>query len=172
MTFTAQYTNAGHTTVSRSDMPGSSIPVDLGNRHYAEIVDAGVTIAAYAAPAPTGEDVNAERARRIEAGVIINVTGYAHAIHVTCRNEDRHNLSGLAFTAQERIGAGDTTTLTTFRDGADVMHDLTPPQIVEMRDQSMAYVEAVYAASWTLKAMSPIPADYATNATYWPASGL
>lgn len=169
MLITAQYANAEQTVVTRSDMPGASIPADLANRHFAEIVDANVTISPYA---PTGNEVNVERSRRITNGSIINVTGYVPAIHVTGRDEDKHNLSGLALTAHQRISAGDTTTMTTFRDGANVMHDLTPPQIVEMRDQSMAYVEAVYAASWTLKAMSPIPADYATNETYWPASGL
>jgi hypothetical protein len=33
---------------------------------------------------------------------------------------------------------------------------------------SAAYVSALYEASWTLKAMDPIPADYAAGER-WPA---
>jgi hypothetical protein len=40
---------------------------------------------------------------------------------------------------------------------------LSPAQIIELWGQSMAWVERVYKASWDIKAMSPIPADYANK---------
>jgi hypothetical protein len=106
--------------------------------------------------------VNAERDRRIIVGKTIN------GIAVTGRDEDARNLTNLALAAQLRIGSGDTTTTTTFRDGNNVDHDLTPPQMLDLWQQSAAYVSALYEASWTLKAMDPIPADYADD-THWPA---
>jgi hypothetical protein len=107
-------------------------------------------------------DVNAERDRRIVAGKTIN------GIAVTGREEDARNLTNLALGAQLRIAAGDTTTLTTFRDGNNADHDLTPPEMLELWQQSAAYVSALYAASWTIKALDPIPADFDAESR-WPA---
>ena len=50
MTYTAHYTNPEHTSIARSDMPGASIPVAPGNRHYNEILTDGIVIADYVAP--------------------------------------------------------------------------------------------------------------------------
>ncbi|WP_052182724.1 DUF4376 domain-containing protein [Rhizobium sp. YS-1r] len=105
--------------------------------------------------------INAERARRIIAGKIIN------GIHVTGRDEDARNLTNLALGAQVRIAGGDSTTLKTFRDGDNIDHDLTPPEIMSLWQQSSEYVSALYAASWALKALDPIPADFADD-SYWP----
>ena len=107
------------------------------------------------------EAVNAERARRIVAGAVLG------GVHVTGRDEDTRNLTNLALAAQLRMAGGDTTTLTTFRDGDNVDHDLTPPQMLALWQQSAAYVEALYAASWTIKAMDPPPADVADD-ELWP----
>jgi hypothetical protein len=74
----------------------------------------------------------------------------------------------LALGAQMRLAAGDNETLTTFRDGENVDHELTPAQLLSLRQQSAEYVSALYAATWALKAMAPIPADYASD-EYWPS---
>jgi hypothetical protein len=112
-------------------------------------------------PAISSSDVNAERDRRIVAGKTIN------GIAVTGREEDARNLTNLALAAQVRIANGDTATLTTFRDGNNVDHDLTPPEMLDLWQQSSAYVSALYAASWTIKALNPIPADFDANSR-WP----
>jgi hypothetical protein len=114
-------------------------------------------------PDPTGADVNAERNRRIVAGKTIN------GVAVTGRDEDARNLTNLALAAQLRIGSGDTTTTTTFRDGNNVDHDLTPAEMLALWQGSAAYVSALYAASWAIKAMDPLPADI-TDDALWPAS--
>lgn len=136
------------------------IPDDMSNRHRREIEELGVTIAAYVPPAPTNDDVNAERQRRIVGGAVFN------GIHVTGRDQDIVNLTNLALAAQVRIAGGDTTTLTTYRDGGNVDHDLTPSEVLDLWQQASARVSAIYAASWALKAMEPIPADFA-NDSYW-----
>lgn len=107
--------------------------------------------------------VNVERQRRLVAGGVIN------GVHVTGTDEDIRNLTSLALAAQMRLSAGDDETLTTYRDGDNVDHDLTPSQLLAIWQISSAYVSALYAASWALKAMNPIPEDYAAD-EHWPAS--
>lgn len=104
--------------------------------------------------------VNAERARRIVKGTVID------GIYVTGRDEDARNLQGLAFAAQLRLGQGDESTITVFRDGNNIDHKLTPMQVIGLWQAAAGYVTAVYAASWAIKAMDPIPADYASD-KYW-----
>lgn len=111
------------------------------------------------------EAINAERARRIEAGKIID------GIYVTGRDEDARNLTNLALAAQVRIAAGDMTTLTTLRDGNNINHDLTPPQMLSLWQKSAEYVSALYEASWIIKAMDPMPEDI-TDDALWPAVEL
>ena len=114
-------------------------------------------------PAPTGEDVNRERQRRIVAGKVID------GVHVTGRDEDARNLTNLALAAQLRMAGGDTTTLTVYRDGQNIDHELTPPQMLALWQQSAEYVSALYAASWAIKAMEPMPADVTAD-ELWPAA--
>mgnify|MGYP001124730299 CR=1 FL=1 len=109
----------------------------------------------------TSEDINRERQRRVVAGKTIN------GIAVTGRDEDARNLTNLALAAQLRLASADTTTLTTFRDGNNVDHDLTPSQMLDLWQQSAAYVSALYEASWVIKAMDPIPADFDADSR-WP----
>lgn len=109
----------------------------------------------------TADDVNSERQRRILAGKVID------AVHVTGSAEDARNLMSLALGAQMRLAAGDTETFTTFRDGDNVDHELTPPQLLSLWQQSADYVSALYEASWALKAVEPIPRDFADD-SHWP----
>jgi hypothetical protein len=44
---------------------------------------------------------------------------------------------------------------------------VTPPEMLALWQGSSAYVSALYAASWEIKALNPIPADYADDAR-WP----
>ena len=86
----------------------------------------------------------------VEAGKVID------GVLVTGRQEDARNLQALLSVAQIRIASGDTSATTVFRDGNNVDHKLTPPQIVNLFLQSSAYVTEVYAASWALIAFDPI----------------
>lgn len=116
-------------------------------------------------PVPTRDDlhaaINAERQRRIEAGKVIE------GVYVTGRDEDARNLTNLALAAQMRIAGGDTATITVYRDGNNVGHELTPPQVLSLWQQSSAYVSDLYAASWAVKAMEPLPVDVTAD-ELWP----
>ena len=117
-------------------------------------------------PVVSGDQINAERDRRTSAGTTVNVTGYGD-IPLQGGERDQTNLLGLVTAAQVRLAGGDTTTLTKFRDADNVDHMLTPAQIIEMWSKGAAWISANYDASWALKAMDPIPADFADD-SYWP----
>ncbi len=117
---------------------------------------------AAAAEARKRAAVNAERARRIAAGKIIA------GVAIRGRDEDARNLTNLALAAQLRIASGDTASPTLFRDGNDVDHELTPPQVLSLWQQAAAYVSALYSASWAIKAMNPLPDDV-TDDGLWAA---
>jgi hypothetical protein len=112
--------------------------------------------------------VNAERAKRIRAGTSVSVTGLSVPVALRGRDEDQRTLQGLCTAAQIRIGQGDITTLTKYRDMGNVDHMMTPPQIVEMWSLGSAWVSSVYQASWGIKDLSPRPADH-TDDALWPA---
>lgn len=110
--------------------------------------------------------VNRERDRRIAAGTTVTVTGYGD-IPLQGGERDQTNLLGLVAAAQVRLAGGDSTTLTRFRDAQNVDHMLTPTQIIEMWSKGAAWISANYEASWAIKALDPIPADYADDER-WP----
>ena len=145
----------------------SEDPSTPGRQAVAEWEAAGNTITPYAPPPPSGQDVNVERANRIVEGNSFTVTGHAAPIQVTGTDEDMRNLQGLAVAAQARMGRGDTTHVTTYRDGNNEMHDLSPAQVFELWSKGAAYIEAIYAASWAIKAMTPIPSPVSDDAL-WP----
>lgn len=110
--------------------------------------------------------INTERESRIAAGAAVTVSG-AGSIPVQGREADVRNLQGLGLMALARVSAGDTATMTTFRDANNIDHELTPPQVLELVRQASAAAEAIIQASWAIKAMDPLPADV-TDDGLWP----
>lgn len=106
-------------------------------------------------------DVNRERDRRIEEGTVITVDGYGD-VALSGREKDTVNLQGLAFGARLMLDQGDTTTITPFRDRDDVVHQLTPMQILEVWQKGSAYVSRMYQVAWAMKD-GGIPVDYAED---------
>ena len=120
----------------------------------------------YVPAAKIAYDVNFERDRRIENGVTVNVTGLG-AVPLQGRPQDQVNLLGLKDTAKELAAAGITAPIIPFRDALNVTHILTPAQLIEMVDKGKMWVSAMMQASWDIKAMDPIPQDFAAD-SYWP----
>lgn len=106
--------------------------------------------------AATHAAINTERSRRIVAGTVIG------DVYVTGRDEDARNLMALALAAQMRIATGDET-LTVFRDGDNVDHELTPMQVLNLWKESANYVSHLYAKSWEIKALETLPDDITEN---------
>lgn len=137
---------------------------DATSEEQAEILAAQT---AMTQPASSG-DVNRERDRRVSAGTTVELDGYG-PVPLQGRDQDQTNLLGLVTAASLRLAGGDNTTVTKFRDALNVDHMLVPSQIVEMWSKGSAWISDVYDASWTIKAMDPIPADYAAD-SYWPVT--
>lgn len=111
--------------------------------------------------------VNLERDRRIEAGRAFALAGGV-SVRVSGDATTKENLQGFAFGAQLRIAQGDIETLVDWRDADNVVHSLTPPQVLELWQKGAAYMSAVFKAAWTMKDAGAIPENF-TDDQYWPA---
>lgn len=115
----------------------------------------------------TGADVDVERDRRIALGASVTAGGATFPVQ-TRDDVDFRNINGLVSKGIVLTLQGDSTTTVTFRDAANTDHQLAATDLISMGSQVAARVEAIYAASWVIKAMGTIPADYAAD-NRWPA---
>jgi len=99
----------------------------------------------------TGDDVNAERDRRVLEGKRFTPAGYGATVHVSGDTKTQTNLSNLSQAAFARISQGDLGHITRYRDESNVVHDLTPPQVFDLWSQGAGYVSDIYEASWAIK---------------------
>jgi hypothetical protein len=118
------------------------------------------------ANAPTNQSVNAERDRRLLEGRGFTPTGHDSSVKINSLDEP--NLNGLATLAVVQSGAGNGSATVNWRDNDDVLHTLTFDQVIELYGLAAAYKQAIYAASWAIKDLDPIPEDYADDSR-WPA---
>jgi hypothetical protein len=105
--------------------------------------------------------VTAEAQRRIVEGVTIN------GLPIRGTPADLVNLLALADTARDMVGGGKSTPLIPFRDADNVVHTLTPQEMLDLANAAKQYVSEIYAASWALKDAETVPEDYA-DGKYWP----
>jgi len=131
-----------------------------------------VDIELEAETAPLSVQVNIERDRRIAEGSIFTVTGYGD-IPLTGTTKDMTILTALLIKAQGLKAAAVTDPVLVIRDKNNVTHNLTPDQMIELVSIGMGWIEATMQVSWDMKdGIAPfeagIPADFATNESYWP----
>lgn len=117
-----------------------------------------------APPPPTNVSIDAERDRRRSLAISVT-TSPTGTFQINMDDTSQQNIAGLA-TAGIVLGNAAPTQATAFRDLANVTHNLLPSELVSMGLQVMAHIGALYAKSWALKAMSPIPADFTAD-HYW-----
>ena len=125
---------------------------------------AGTTFTAPAAPPATSAMVDAERDRRIALGTSVTVGGVA--IPVQTDPASQVLLTGLGAAAGANIQAGNGAATTVFRDSANIVHTLAWSAVQTLTLGAFGFVSGAYAKSWAIKALSPIPADYAAD-THW-----
>lgn len=116
--------------------------------------------------------VNAERQRRLKAGSLFSVAGVADPIPLTGRPLDQTVYLALLTRSGGMKAAGVTGPALTIRAGDDVIHTLTPDQMISLVSQAMTWFESIMATSWAMKdAIAPfesgIPDDFADD-THWP----
>ena len=103
-----------------------------------------------AARAAACQAVNAERSRRIAAGLTYPFPDGAGPLDL--RDEaDFRNLQGLATRAQMLAAQGVSDPVIRFRDDRGADHWLTPAQMLDLASAVFARTEAVYARAWQLK---------------------
>ncbi|WPZ28980.1 DUF4376 domain-containing protein [Sulfitobacter sp. OXR-159] len=129
-----------------------------------------VTFDVSAKPSPSHRDVNRERDRRLERGALVAIDGYG-SIPVQGRPADQINMIALGDTARELLAAGHTAAVIPFRDADNVMHSLTPAQVLEMVRKGKEAAAEIYAVSWDMKDGTGefpdgIPSDY-TDDKHW-----
>ena len=112
--------------------------------------------------------VNTERERRIAIGSAFTVAGVTDPIPLTGRPFDQTVYLALLTRAMALKSAGVTAAALTIRAQDDVIHTLTPDQMISLVSQAMVWFESVMAASWAMKdSADGIPADFAAD-THWP----
>lgn len=112
--------------------------------------------------------IGAERDRRIAAGHRIALsTGKSFTVQ-TRDERDFRNIQGLSSVGVVRQAKGDAATIT-FRDADNEDHSMTPAEVIEMGLRVAAAVDAIYKASWALKDMTRIPADFSDD-KHWPVA--
>ena len=160
----------------RDDMIAPADPIPAGKVPVSTSVEriSGVVTFVHVlddAPRPTGDEINAERDRRIEAGATFVVTGYG-PIPLQGRLKDQINLQARLIAAQGAKAMGITDPVLVLRDAADINHMLTPDQTIELVSKGVAWIETVMMRSWDMKdGVAPFedgpPYDY-TDDAYWP----
>ena len=123
-------------------------------------------------PQPTADDVDGERQRRLGFGAGFNVAGVSEPIPLQGRAFDQTVYLALLMRAQGFKAAGITAPVLTIRAADDVIHELTPDQMMSLIMQSMTWFESVMAVSWAMKDgtgdfPNGIPYDF-TDDKYWP----
>jgi hypothetical protein len=109
------------------------------------------------------EAVDVEREARIALPLTVTLTAGTFQINMDA--ESIRNLGGLSTVGILGKLAGSVTTVH-FRDFANVPHDLGPDDLISMGLQAQARVSAVYTKSWAIKALVPIPTNYADD-SFW-----
>lgn len=110
--------------------------------------------------------ITAERDRRIALGTTVTIAGYG-AVPLQGRATDQINLIALGDTARDLVAAGVTDPVIPFRDALNVIHNLTPTQVLDLVKKGKAVVSAIYVAAWALKDGATIPSNF-THDTHWP----
>lgn len=145
------------------------LPPEAGVTHIASEAELTDVLRGYGlpGPAPSAEDVNTERDRRISLPAAVTLSGIG-AITIDMTAQSRANITGLATLAVIQQAAGVAGPIVTFRDAGNIDHELTAAQVIEMGVQAAQAVDAVYKASWAIKAMEPIPVDFRDEELWAP----
>jgi len=117
-------------------------------------------------------EVDLERSRRIAVGSSFAVAGLTDPIPLTGRAFDQTVYLALLSRAGALRVAGVTTAALTIRGQDDVIHRLTPDQMISLVGQAMSWFEGVMVASWDMKDgtgnfSDGFPTD-CTNDLHWP----
>lgn len=118
-------------------------------------------------PAPTTDEVIAERGRRLAAGFNHDFGDERGVHHIGTTDADMKGWDEVSTFANALVALGDATTLIT------IVTSTGPVQITGLEWQQILvsaaeFRQPIWAASFALQAMTSMPADLSDDA-YWPA---
>jgi len=113
----------------------------------------------------SGEDVDAERERRIALPLTVQIPSTGEVFQINMDEKAQRNVAGLATSGIFFKSAAPSTTRQ-FRDYANKDHTITPDDMIAIGLQAAGRIEAIYQKSWAIKAITPIPADYADDSRW------
>tara|TARA_R110002012_G_scaffold315261_1_gene528894 strand:+ start:8401 stop:9057 length:657 start_codon:yes stop_codon:yes gene_type:complete len=111
--------------------------------------------------------VDIEHDRRAAIGKTFTIAGYGD-IPLEGSLRTQAVLLALKDTARDLLAAGVAAPVLFFTDRDNVDHNLTAAQVIDLVNAGKAFMQTLHEAKRALKAMDPVPLDYATNAEYWP----
>lgn len=155
-----------------------AVPDDERNRIrqlIAQWESAGNTIPPYMLPGPTAADVDTERDRRIADGF------YFQGVKYQSRTSDRENIAGAKSAASDAVALGAPTgdyawqqlldpgapAVFAFIAADNSVHPMDAQTVVQFGYTALAHKQGLIFSARTLKNMETLPADYATNDSYW-----
>lgn len=153
------------TSVQKATLPELPTLDDNGTYTYAYVVEDR--------DEPTGNEVNNERTKRIEGGTSFAVAGLTSNVILQGRPFDQTVYLALLTRATGFKAAGETNSVLTVRGKDDVVHTLTPDQMISLVSQAMTWFEDVMKVSWAMKDntgsfTAGVPLDFDSNDSYWP----
>jgi hypothetical protein len=150
------------------DLDGAFIPIDANNRDYQDYlawISEGNTPTPYTPPPPTTNDVVQERARRLALGFDYDFADARGIHHIGTTDQDMIGWDDVTKYAAALIAKNDTTTT------ISIITNTGPTTVTALEWQdiiiaSAAFRQPLWAKSFILQAMNPIPSNY-TDDTYW-----
>lgn len=116
-----------------------------------ELVDGVPTVQFDIVDSPVDRsEVNLHRHYRIMRGKTFDLSS-GKSVSIQGDQQTRENLDALALAANLRLAQGLTDHITPYRGNDNVIHQLSPMEILELWQSAASFVEAVYAASWAIK---------------------
>ena len=136
----------------------------------------------YSPPEPTNDQVNAERDRRIDDGIIYDFTaatgGLIGEVEFQTDLPSRENIAGAATFAFMAMSQGANTTNLRWASAEEdftwIAADnsqipMSAPLCLDFCTKAMSYKSALIKAARILKDADPTPQDYASNNAHWPS---
>ncbi|MFN3250057.1 hypothetical protein [Roseibium album] len=135
------------------------------------VFDPGTDTWLPADPVITHEEVDAERARRIDLGAEFTLSD-GMVIAITGRQQDQTVLLGSSIAAQSLAVSGETNPVMVYRDRDNQIRNLTPLQMIELYTKGLTWITTIMQVSWAMKDgtgpySAGIPSDY-TDDSHWP----
>jgi hypothetical protein len=128
-------------------------------------VDGNVITLTRSMPAPTVDDVAAERKRRLALGFNYDFGDARGVHHIGTSDADMVGWGEVSTYAGALIDSGDVETLIGIATNTGLIQ-VTAPEWRAVEVAAAEFRQPLWALSFALMAQSPIPEDY-TNDTYW-----